>query len=252
MAVLDTTQFNQLVQQVREALLAGSQGVGEIEVVTTLAGLVSLPALRMVGATETVVEAPLELLAAPAVEAAANAIEATDRAIVAVEEVVKTEKTISENETERKRLEGIRVNAENDRVRAENTRQTDENLRKAAEVHRNNAELSRGTSETKRRGEFDTIKKEAVGATGKANTQAERAKQQADNPSKIGDNGYWWKWDEAEGKYIDTGVLANGSVLYPTFTIDPDTMELIMHYQDDIVADMFAIDNDGHLTFNPK
>lgn len=83
MAVLDTSQFEQLVQQVKEALMADSQGVGEIEIVTSLANLVSLPALRLIGATETVVEAPLELLSAPAVEAAAKAIEATDRAVVA-------------------------------------------------------------------------------------------------------------------------------------------------------------------------
>ena len=33
---------------------------------------------------------------------------------------------------------------------------------------------------------------------------------------------------------------------------DADTMELIMYYQDDIAADMFDIDNEGFLIFNPK
>lgn len=82
MPVLDSTQFNQLVQEVREALLAGSQGVGEVEVVKSLENIVSLPSLRLVGQTETVVEAPIELLSAPAVEAAADARQATEDARV--------------------------------------------------------------------------------------------------------------------------------------------------------------------------
>lgn len=86
----------------------------------------------------------------------------------------------------------------------------------------------------------------------RANTQANRAKEQADNPPKIGENDNWWKWDETQKKYVDTGILAKGGILYPTFTIDPDTMELIMYYQDDIAADMFDIDNEGFLIFNPK
>jgi hypothetical protein len=89
-------------------------------------------------------------------------------------------------------------------------------------------------------------------AANNANTQANRAKEQADNPPKMGENGNWWKWDETQKKYVDTGILAKGGILYPTFTIDPDTMELIMYYQDDIAADIFDIDNEGFLIFNPK
>lgn len=89
-------------------------------------------------------------------------------------------------------------------------------------------------------------------AANNANTQANRAKEQADNPPKMGENGNWWKWDETQKKYVDTGILAKGGILYPTFTIDHDTMELIMYYQDDIAADMFDIDNEGFLIFNPK
>lgn len=94
--------------------------------------------------------------------------------------------------------------------------------------------------------------KSANNAANNANTQANRAKEQADNSPKMGENGNWWKWDETQKKYVDTGILAKGGILYPTFTIDPDTMELIMYYQDDIAADMFDIDNEGFLIFNPK
>ena len=92
----------------------------------------------------------------------------------------------------------------------------------------------------------------ATAATADATNQADRAKELADHPTMMGDNGNWWKWDATLKKYVDTGVLAKGGVLYPTFYIDPDTMELIMNYQDEIVADMFNIDNEGNLTFNPK
>lgn len=94
--------------------------------------------------------------------------------------------------------------------------------------------------------------KSANNAASSANTATSRAKEQADNPPKMGENGNWWKWDETQKKYVDTGILAKGGILYPTFTIDPDTMELIMYYQDDIAADMFDIDNEGFLIFNPK
>ena len=108
MAVLDSTQFNQLVQEVREALLAGSQGVGEVEIVSSLSNIVSLPALRLVGATESVVEAPLELLSAPAVEAAADARKATDDAVVAA---VNAEAAADLSEAERKDLAEIKEQA---------------------------------------------------------------------------------------------------------------------------------------------
>ena len=91
------------------------------------------------------------------------------------------------------------------------------------------------------------------GADGKDGTNGQNGSDGADgNTPFIGENGNWWKWDATLKKYVDTGILAKGGVLYPTFYIDPDTMELIMSYQDEIVADMFNIDNEGNLTFNPK
>ena len=50
--------------------MAGSQGVGDVEKVDSLDDIVSLPALRLSGMEESVVEAPLKLLSAPAKEAA--------------------------------------------------------------------------------------------------------------------------------------------------------------------------------------
>ena len=50
--VLESNQFNQLVEEVKKALLVGSQGVGDVEIVDSLADIVSLPALRLAGMEE--------------------------------------------------------------------------------------------------------------------------------------------------------------------------------------------------------
>lgn len=121
----------------------------------------------------------------------------------------------------------------------------------AAKTATNNANEATQQAKTATSNANSATQKANTAATN-ANTQANRAKEQADNPPKMGENGNWWKWDETQKKYVDTGILAKGGILYPTFTIDPDTMELIMYYQDDIAADMFDIDNEGFLIFNPK
>lgn len=90
-------------------------------------------------------------------------------------------------------------------------------------------------------------------AANNANTQAGRAKEYADHPPMMGDNGNWWEWDEVNDEYKDTGILAKGGILYPSFQVNTETMHLIMSYQDDIAADMFNLDKEtGHLYFNYK
>lgn len=134
--------------------------------------------------------------------------------------------------------------ANNAATNADNARKGLEEIKSATESATANANKAATNANEKAQ--------KAETAANNANTQANRAKEQADNPPKMGENGNWWKWDETQKKYVDTGILAKGGILYPTFTIDPDTMELIMYYQDDIAADMFDIDNEGFLIFNPK
>ncbi len=102
---LEPTQFNQLVNEVREALALGSQGVGEVEIVSSLANIVSLPAQHLLGDAEKIVAAPIELLSAPAVEAAADAHKATEDAIIAA---VNAEAAADLTEAERKDLEELK------------------------------------------------------------------------------------------------------------------------------------------------
>ncbi len=102
---LEPTQFAQLVQEVREALALGSQGVGEVEIVSSLENIVSLPAQHLLGDAEKIVAAPIELLSAPAVEAAADAHKATEDAIIAA---VNAEAAADLTEAERKDLEELK------------------------------------------------------------------------------------------------------------------------------------------------
>lgn len=64
---LDATQLEQIAQRVAEIIKANSQGVGDLPVVSSLAGINSLPGLK--NGTE-VVEAPLSLLSKVAEDAA--------------------------------------------------------------------------------------------------------------------------------------------------------------------------------------
>lgn len=97
----------------------------------------------------------------------------------------------------------------------------------------------------------ETAANSANTAAGNANTQADRAKEQADNPPKMGDNGNWWKWNEAQKKYVDTGILAKGGVLYPTFSIDDDDMVLYMEFEDEVSDKLIKFDEQtGELYLN--
>ena len=161
-------------------------------------------------------------------------------------------KNVEANESVRLTNEFDRDSAETKRVSAEKNRSTAETDRVDAEKKRVSVESGRVTAEENRVKEFGTIKTEAFTATTSANAQADRAKQQADNPPKMGENGNWWKWDETEKVYEDTGILAKGGVLYPSFDILDDDMCLYMTYEDDIAADQFELDANGCLNFKFK
>ncbi len=214
----------QLLPVVLEKLGVEAQGVSEVEVVSDLTGIFSLPAYKKVGGVEKVVEAPVSLLQDIALD---SVNEATENAKAATGEALQA--AAGANAAKEKATEAAdTANAVKEATLLAKT-ETLEATQKANEA---------------------TGK--ATAATATAQAQADRAKELADHPTMMGENGNWWKWDATQKKYVDTGVLAKGGVLYPTFYIDPDTMELIMNYQDEIVAGMFNIDNEGNLTFNPK
>lgn len=62
----------------------------------------------------------------------------------------------------------------------------------------------------------------AAAATAKSQTEAckvqtDRSKELNDHPAIQGDNGNWWKWDEATKAYVDTHKIAKGGMMYPSF-----------------------------------
>ena len=148
--VLESNQFNQLVEEVKKALLVGSQGVDDVEIVDSLADIVSLPALRLAGMEESVVEAPLELLSAPAEEAAEEVRKAEAERVIVENARKEAEKSRETAETKRASSESTRASAETTRINAEKERVTAEGLRKTAETERGKAEAVRQTSETGR------------------------------------------------------------------------------------------------------
>ena len=263
----------QLLPVVLEKLGVEAQGVSEVEVVSDLTGVFSLPAYKKVGGVEKVVEAPVSLLQDIALdsvnEATENAKAATGEALQAAKE---TKEATADYTVVRGQViaAGDRANAAADSVNdakdkakeaAAAANQAAAGANAAKDKATEAADTANAVKEATLLAKAETIEAtrkaneatvEATAATADATVQADRAKELADHPTIMGDNGNWWKWDATLKKYVDTGILAKGGVLYPVFDINPETMELIMTYQDEIAADMFELNPEGSLIFKPK
>lgn len=263
----------QLLPVVLEKLGVEAQGVSEVEVVSDLTGVFSLPAYKKVGGVEKVVEAPVSLLQDIALD---SVNEATENAKAATGEALQAAKETKEATADYTAVRG-QVIAAGDRANAAADSVNDaKDKAKEAAAAANQAAAGANAAKDKATEAADTAnavkeatllaKAETIEATRKANeatveataatadatVQADRAKELADHPTMMGENGNWWKWDATLKKYVDTGILAKGGVLYPVFDINPETMELIMTYQDEIAADMFELNPEGSLIFKPK
>lgn len=87
---------------------------------------------------------------------------------------------------------------------------TQETVRQKAETTRNNNETARKTAETKRQ-------QDTSAAITNSQTQTAIAKELNEHPVKMGDNGNWWQWNIKTHAYEDTGIVARGVAMYPTF-----------------------------------
>lgn len=63
----------------------------------------------------------------------------------------------------------------------------------------------------------NTAASNADSATSASRTQTDLAEELNSHPQKQGDNGNWWKWDTKQKAYVDTGIIARGGAMYPTF-----------------------------------
>lgn len=148
-------------------------------------------------------------------------------------------------ETERATTEAARVEVEKKRVTAENARATAETARANSETTRDSSETTRKNQETTRQKQeaarVEAEKKRVSAENGRATaesgrvkaetkretdtkaaiasskTQTDLAKEMNDHPPKMGSNGNWWQWDLSKHEYVDTGVIARGGAMYPSF-----------------------------------
>ena len=120
------------------------------------------------------------------------------------------ENTRNSNETARQTAETTRNNKETARQTAENTRNSNETARQNAETTRNNNETARKNAETKRQ-------QDTSAAISNSQTQTAIAQELNEHPVKMGDNGNWWQWNIRTHAYEDTGIVARGGAMYPTF-----------------------------------
>ena len=160
------------------------------------------------------------------------------------------------NTNEQKRIEEEtkRISSEEGRIAAETTRDTAEQERIANEATRQANEAVRETQEAAREkntadaitavNEAKTAAQQATTnattAANNANTQANRAKEYADNPPKVGDDGYWYLWDEVDDVYVNTGWPSSGIVLKGSLD-SPEDLDTIVDPQ---LSDSYIVGTD--------
>lgn len=120
-------------------------------------------------------------------------------------------------EQKRVSAETVRASAENSRVKVENDRQAAEKNRSDAEAKRVVAEHGRVGAEKRRETAEHLRETNTSTAIESSKTQTDLAKELNEHPTKMGDNGNWWRWNLQSHAYEDTGIIARGGAMYPTF-----------------------------------
>lgn len=121
----------------------------------------------------------------------------------ATSDTLASKKAIEQNEEARKTAEQTRAASEASRVKSEQARVEVEIKRVSAESARASAELLRETNTST--------------AIASSVVQTSLAKELNEHPTKMGDNGNWWRWNLQTHAYEDTGIIARGGAMYPTF-----------------------------------
>ena len=145
-----------------------------------------------------------------------------------------------DNEDARIAAETTRDTAEQERIANEATRQANEAIRETQEAARekNTADAITAVNEAKTAAQQATTN--ATTAANNANTQANRAKEYADNPPKVGDDGYWYLWDEVDDVYVNTGWPSSGIVLKGSLD-SPEDLDTIVDPQ---LSDSYIVGTD--------
>lgn len=145
-----------------------------------------------------------------------------------------------DNEDARIAAETARDTAEQERIANEATRQANEAIRETQEAARekNTADAITAVNEAKTAAQQATTN--ATTAANNANTQAARTKEYADNPPKVGEDGYWYLWDEVNDVYVNTGWPSSGIVLKGSLD-SPEDLDTIVDPQ---LSDSYIVGTD--------
>lgn len=167
-------------------------------------------------------------------------IEEETKRISSEEGRVSAETKRVDNEDARIAAETARDTAEQERVSNEATRQANEAIRETQEAARekNTADAITAVNEAKTAAQQATTN--ATTAANNANTQANRAKEYADNPPKVGEDGYWYLWDEVDDVYVNTGWPSSGIVLKGSLD-SPEDLDTIVDPQ---LSDSYIVGTD--------
>lgn len=155
-------------------------------------------------------------------------------------ERVTAETSRKEEEAKRVEAETARDTAEQERVSNESTRQANEAVRETQEAARekNTADAITAVNEAKTAAQQATTN--ATTAANNANTQAARAKEYADNPPKVGEDGYWYLWDEVNDVYVNTGWPSSGIILKGSLNSPEDLNDIV----DPQLSDSYIVGTD--------
>lgn len=146
----------------------------------------------------------------------------------------------NEAEQARDAAETLRDTAEQERISNEATRQANEAIRETQEADRqkNTADAITAVNEAKTAAQQATTN--ATTAANNANTQAARAKEYADNPPKVGEDGYWYLWDEVNDVYVNTGWPSSGILLKGRLNSPEDLNDIV----DPQLSDSYIVGTD--------
>lgn len=155
-------------------------------------------------------------------------------------ERVTAETSRKEEEAKRVEAETARDTAEQERISNEATRQANEAIRETQEAARekNTADAITAVNEAKTAAQQATTN--ATTAANNANTQAARAKEYADNPPKVGEDGYWYLWDEVDDVYVNTGWPSSGILLKGSLNSPEDLNDIV----DPQLSDSYIVGTD--------
>ena len=130
---------------------------------------------------------------------------------------VSAESARSSAEQKRASAETARASAENSRINVEHERQTAERGRNEAEADRVLAEAGRVNAEQGRVSAEQLRETNTSNAIASSIVQTSLAKELNEHPTIAGENGNWWRWNLQTHAYEDTGVIARGGAMFPTF-----------------------------------